>query len=358
MKTPKILNLLGLATALAVFMILMAQVRYDRRYNRCFADSERMYRVEENDIGQGFSDYVIQDNLAAFLNSQDEVEAISSFYKLHSYYMLHNPAKDLGDISFIRIYDTDFFPFFGFECMAGDFADLDTDHEVVLPKSLADKLFPKGNAVGDYLEMEYRNKKFLESEEDTLLRYRVVAVYQDLPENNSIGNPVIFFEPPRLEYEIVSINLDSMKAYWPWPEPFYLLLPRTRIESDTLFTRLQLNSESKEYDGSTLTAGSNMSMRTKAGSGHSKMLRVRASTDSADHVPVIVKAKMEKGVYYNVPARTKVSIFNNQQDFFTTELPMGQFGVVEILSNTLFDKQATTKVTFFQSTGGTKDIMK
>lgn len=68
------------------------------------------------------------------------------------------------------------------------------------------------------------------------------------------------------------------------------------------------------------------------------------------------KAKMEKGVYYNVPARTKVSIFNNQQDFFTTELPMGQFGVVEILSNTLFDKQATTKVTFFQSTGGTKDI--
>lgn len=70
------------------------------------------------------------------------------------------------------------------------------------------------------------------------------------------------------------------------------------------------------------------------------------------------KAKMEKGVYYNVPARTKVSIFNNQQEFCTTELPMGQFGVVEILSNTLFDKQATTKVTFFQTTGGTKDIMK
>lgn len=70
------------------------------------------------------------------------------------------------------------------------------------------------------------------------------------------------------------------------------------------------------------------------------------------------KAKMEKGVFYNVPARTKVSIFNNQQEFCTTELPMGQFGVVEILSSLLFDKQATTKVTFFQSTGGTKDITK
>ena len=70
------------------------------------------------------------------------------------------------------------------------------------------------------------------------------------------------------------------------------------------------------------------------------------------------KAKMEKGVFYNVPARTKVSIFNNQQEFCTTELPMGQFGVVEILSSLLFDKQATTKVTFFQSTGGIKDVTK
>lgn len=70
------------------------------------------------------------------------------------------------------------------------------------------------------------------------------------------------------------------------------------------------------------------------------------------------KAKMEKGVYYNIPLRTKVTVFNSQQEFFTTELPMGQFGIVEILSNLLFDKLATTKVTFFQTSGGTKDITK
>ena len=291
--TPKILTLLGLATALAVFMILMAQVRYDRRYNRCFADSERMYRVEDNYIGQGFSDYVTQRNLAAFLNSQEEVEAISSFHNLYGYdyYMLHNPVKDLDNIAFVWIYDTSFFPFFGLKCVAGDFADLDTDHEVVLPKSLADKLFPKGNAVGDYLEMEYRNKKFLEPEEDTLLRFRVVAVYQDLPENNSIGNPVVFFNPPRLVYEVVSVNRDSLNALWPWPEPFDYWASITRMESDTLFTRLNLCSETENEAESSLTAGSNINMRTKA--GHTKILRLRASTDSADHAPVLVKAKME-----------------------------------------------------------------
>ena len=289
-----VLNLLGLATALAVFMILQTQVRYDRSYNRCFADSERMYRVEENDVGQGFSDYVTQRNLAAFLSSQEEVEAISSFHNLYGYdyYMLHNPAKDLGNISFIRIYDTDFFAFFGFECVAGEFAQLDADHEAVLPKSLADKLFPKGNAIGDYLEMEYRDKKVLEPEEDTLLRYRVVAVYQDLPENNSIGNPVIFFEPPRLEYEIVSVNMDTLNAHWPWSEPFDYWVFGTRMESDTLFTRLHLYGETEKEAETSLTAGSNINMRAKA--GHTKMLRLRASMDSTDQVPVIVKAKMEK----------------------------------------------------------------
>ncbi len=69
------------------------------------------------------------------------------------------------------------------------------------------------------------------------------------------------------------------------------------------------------------------------------------------------KEKMERGVYYNVPARTKVTLFSAQKKFIETEIPMGQFGSVEILSNTLFDKKATTRVTFFQSTGGTKDVM-
>lgn len=69
------------------------------------------------------------------------------------------------------------------------------------------------------------------------------------------------------------------------------------------------------------------------------------------------KEKMERGVYYNVPARVGVKVFSPQQEYCSMETPMGQFGVVEILSNLLFDKKTTTQVTFFQSTGGTKDVM-
>ena len=69
------------------------------------------------------------------------------------------------------------------------------------------------------------------------------------------------------------------------------------------------------------------------------------------------RAKMEHGVYYNIPVRTKIKVTYGGQEFVSMETPMAQFGIVEILSNTLFDKKTTTQVTFFQETGGTKDIM-
>lgn len=69
------------------------------------------------------------------------------------------------------------------------------------------------------------------------------------------------------------------------------------------------------------------------------------------------RAKMEHGVYYNIPVRTKINITYNNQEYVNMETPMAQFGIVEILSSTLFDKKTNTQVTFFQTTGGTKDVM-
>lgn len=64
------------------------------------------------------------------------------------------------------------------------------------------------------------------------------------------------------------------------------------------------------------------------------------------------KAKMEQGVYYNVPAREAVSIFDATTTYCTAEVSMAQFGNVEILSDILFDKKSTIRATFHQETGG------
>lgn len=68
------------------------------------------------------------------------------------------------------------------------------------------------------------------------------------------------------------------------------------------------------------------------------------------------KSKMEQGVYYNVPERIGITVFSPSRTYCKGEYPMGQFGNVEILSNVLFDKKTTTKVTFHQDNGGIQQL--
>ena len=68
------------------------------------------------------------------------------------------------------------------------------------------------------------------------------------------------------------------------------------------------------------------------------------------------KAKMEKGIYYNVPVREKVTIHDGKQEYASQEIPMAQFGRTEILSDVLFNKGTTTKVTFVPQTGSIEKL--
>lgn len=68
------------------------------------------------------------------------------------------------------------------------------------------------------------------------------------------------------------------------------------------------------------------------------------------------KKKMDKGVRYNVPGTASIKIFNSSTTYCEGEYPLAQFGETEVLSDVLFNKDATTKVTFDQSTGAIEQI--
>lgn len=68
------------------------------------------------------------------------------------------------------------------------------------------------------------------------------------------------------------------------------------------------------------------------------------------------KAKQQEGVWYNVPARCNVRLFTLDNNYVDTDIAFGQFGHLELLSNVLFDKKATTRVILHQSNGGVKKI--
>lgn len=280
-STATVLNILGLATALAVFMILMAQVRYDRRYNRCFADSERMYRVEENTDNQGYSHWMVGSDKADYLDSLDEVESVYQFdltQQADIKYcnpVLANSVEDVGELSFGTIYSTQFFDFFGYKCVDGSFSDFDRDDEIVIPESLAKKVFPKESAVGKTLLL---NDNYFG--EDTILKQKIVAVYKDMPQNNSFGNPLFFIETPQLAYNVVEINQDSIRALWDGDSDFETEVwgVGQNCTPDSLFVEVFLYSKAQDDT-------------TKV--DKEKYVRVRATCDPNDPAPALVKDTMK-----------------------------------------------------------------
>ncbi|MBQ6155643.1 MAG: ABC transporter permease [Bacteroidales bacterium] len=278
MKTPKILNLLGLAVALAVFMILMAQVRYDRRYNRCFADSERMYRVEDNTENQGYSHWISDSEITDYLDSLDEVESVCQFATNYVDYnfKLEHPVEGVGGLSSITLYDMLFFDFFGYQCVDGTFSELDDDEEVVVPASLAKKLFPKESAVGKTLSLQdsYRGR-------DTILNRKIVAVYQDMPENNSFGNPLIFITMPYWDYKVVKIDQDSIQALWDGPEKCYAEVFDIEGKEDSLFATVHLFTEMPD-----MMSATNYESIEPA---KDKLLKIKVSCDSAHPAPILAE---------------------------------------------------------------------
>lgn len=58
------------------------------------------------------------------------------------------------------------------------------------------------------------------------------------------------------------------------------------------------------------------------------------------------------GLVYNMPSIAKVTISSMQQKIYERDLPFAQFGTIDMLSPTLFNKGATTKLTLHPATGG------
>lgn len=63
------------------------------------------------------------------------------------------------------------------------------------------------------------------------------------------------------------------------------------------------------------------------------------------------KRKIE-GLVYNMPSMADVTISTMQGTVYKQELPFAQFGTIDMLSPTLFNKGATTKLTLHPATGG------
>ena len=69
------------------------------------------------------------------------------------------------------------------------------------------------------------------------------------------------------------------------------------------------------------------------------------------------KSKKEPAfLYYRIPGRAAVKIYNNRTVFTEQDIQIAQFGNVEVVSSTLMGKRADTKITFDTVTGNIQGI--
>lgn len=61
-------------------------------------------------------------------------------------------------------------------------------------------------------------------------------------------------------------------------------------------------------------------------------------------------------LYYRLPGRAFIKVYNNRLSFIEQDMPIAQFGTIEVVSTNIMGKNADTKITFDTTTGNVKGI--
>ncbi len=179
--TASALNLFGLSIAFASFIIIMMQVGYEKQFDGCHLNRDRVYRLEWDGDGEGFIAVVSRPLAYALQEASSHVKAMSLFSLNLSTQSVW--VEDGQDVRCIKEIFTQVSPgfteIFTFDWLEGDPKALTHPSTVVIPRSVAQKLYPNESCIG----------KNLINDDTTWV---IGAVYKDLPKNSTIQNCIYY----------------------------------------------------------------------------------------------------------------------------------------------------------------------
>ncbi len=169
-------NIIGLAIGLAAFLLLNEYIKFERSYDRFFADSENIYRLTTDQVKEGVIG--TRDAMSwnpsgkAFKEEFPEVLDYTTTFKFNELVFRH---KD--QVRFERNVvgaDSNYFKLFDYNLLQGDAATaLNDPYSLVLSETKAESYFGDQDPVGKEIELLGNfNRPF-----------KVTGVVQDIPEN-------------------------------------------------------------------------------------------------------------------------------------------------------------------------------
>ena len=187
-KMASVLNIAGLTLAFTAFYVMMVQVTYDLGYNRSIRDADRIWTVNANWIGGGFSLISPRGPFEAALAQCPEVEG-SAIITRNWEGPVWVQKSEFSFTEYAAVMDMLSLPsldLLGFRTVEGDLRQIENPNTVILPESLA-RLY--GVHAGDriFTSDTKHGEKPRPSHEWT-----VVGVYRDFADNTLMGKPRIY----------------------------------------------------------------------------------------------------------------------------------------------------------------------
>lgn len=166
------INIGGLGIGIAASILILVWVQFELSVDRFHEQSDRIYAAWRNTENQGeiFSwDYTPAPYAPALKEKFPEVEETTRITEWDPQLLSVGTNSFYEESSFV---DPGFFKIFSFEVLEGDpVSALDDPNSMVLTESVANKLFPDGDAMGKTVTIE------------KTLDFIVNAIIKDLPEN-------------------------------------------------------------------------------------------------------------------------------------------------------------------------------
>lgn len=184
-RTFSLINIIGLASGLACFILIALYVADELRYDRYNAKAGRIYRVD-SDIKFGGNNLhlaVAPDQMGEVLKRDyPSVEEYVRFYEPDGIRMVKKGNDYIQENNTVYA-DSTLFNVFTFPVIAGDIRKaLNAPNTVVITQSIAQKYFGTSDVIG-------RN---IETDENKSTLYKITAVIKDIPHNAHFNFDFIF----------------------------------------------------------------------------------------------------------------------------------------------------------------------
>lgn len=238
-RLSSLLNIAGLAIALAAAYTMFVQVNYDFNYNSDIKDAERLFRVEHNIVGDGEWAYFFATPFARILVMDNPTVEGYHFGYLHNRDVDHTFEKfpdesivlagtELSDSSIVAL---------GVELADGDFEPVLNRTAMAFSRSVAQKY---NLAIGD--------RVCWGKEYNAAVSLTVGAIFEDLPANSDIAGLEVFYGP----YMKSLVNSTLRNDWSNWNEPLYVRL-KDKDDTDAFLqhalVQIQLLEDNERFKG-------------------------------------------------------------------------------------------------------------